>query len=498
MEECEITDKDKGFKFEQANEDSKKRCWFITFSASLEPCERKLMELIEIEEARKMFKSITAQKEKGDGGYIHFHVLLEAKNQLRYKTIKDMFPGAHIAFVSGAINIEKARKYCSKEKTRIQGPWIIKDKQERNQNESIQIPEAKRTKLDIVYDMIANKDITKPSQLPGFIQMSSSYKYACAAIARFNPLPVIRKIKVLVLYNGSGYGKTTNARICFKDNYGQVSFSRGSQPWFDGYNEQDVLLIDEFVWGALESAMFKGVLSGDLEQLPIKGGFVRSAYSKIIITTNTDPHKWGKRGGFVTITTRNSDTNESISKRVWMYNEDSDEGGIIAEDDLIAIRRRLGLDPRADKNYSRCVNVSSLIHPEEKDEKFGSTPKTWRKIQEVICNFFEIPIPEQEEEEAPIENPVVRDFLGVSQSPPASSCASPDILAIDSQALQEIDKRKEEESKFFNIFLAKYEEMGFTKSQCEEMASELMKTIVVEANRKKTSIQEAAERLGFL
>lgn len=283
-----------------------------------------------------------------------------------------MFKTAHIQFVTGAKDIAKVRNYCKKEEGRIEGPWIVDSSssssatssQSQKRSNPVELESAKRNKLDECYELIENGEITKYRELPRSIQMSSTFKYACSVIDYFNQPSPVRKVQVLVLFGGSGFGKSTNARICLPDNV-QVSFSRGCPIWFDGYEGQDVIIIDEFEWGALPVDMFKRLLSGDLPRLPVKGSSVVARYTKIVITTNADPTLWGRRGYFATITTRNPDSLESTSRRQWI--EEVDDGsGIMKRDEITAIKRRLGLHPQSDPSRNKCIRVDDLVDEDEK------------------------------------------------------------------------------------------------------------------------------------
>lgn len=53
---------------------------------------------------------------------------------------------------------------------------------------------------------------------------------------------------------------------------------------------------------------------------------------------------------------------------------------------------------------------------------------------------------DNEEEEASMENPQVCSLLEVSPSPPASSCPSPDLLALDSDAEKSFSSRDREKT----------------------------------------------------
>lgn len=139
------------------------------------------------------------------------------------------------------------------------------------------------------------------------------------------------------------------------------------------------------------------------------------------------------------------------------------------------------------------------MHESEKDMPYGQTPKTWRNIQEAICSFFGLPLPDipEPEQEACMENPVVCDLLGVSPSPPASPASSPDLLALSSDAEIQYSSKEAEKERLFRKFIEEYEEQGFPKENCKELAEQLLKTVSLEANRHGITLEQATRKLGL-
>lgn len=70
-------------------------------------------------------KKFTFQKEKGETtGYLHFQIFISLKQKEYFNTVKNLFPSnAHIEPVKDGW---KAAKYCSKDETRVEGPWTEK------------------------------------------------------------------------------------------------------------------------------------------------------------------------------------------------------------------------------------------------------------------------------------------------------------------------------------------------------------------------------------
>lgn len=98
-----------------------------------------------------------------------------------------------------------------------------------------------------------------------------------------------RNLEVIVHWGETGTNKTRTA-------YDEGAFKwspSGHQEWWDGYDGEDILLIDEF-YGQLKPARLLELLDGYSCRLPIKGGFTYAAWTKVYITSNAHPSMWYK------------------------------------------------------------------------------------------------------------------------------------------------------------------------------------------------------------
>jgi len=95
-----------------------------------------------------------------------------------------------------------------------------------------------------------------------------------------------RDVKVIVLIGPPGCGKTRHAWDKYPDLY-----SKPDGNWFDGYDGQDTLLLDDY-YGHLPYAQLLKMCDRYPLLLPVKGGFIPATYTTIIITSNTRPMFW--------------------------------------------------------------------------------------------------------------------------------------------------------------------------------------------------------------
>lgn len=99
-----------------------------------------------------------------------------------------------------------------------------------------------------------------------------------------------RRLEVIVIVGAAGSGKTKRAY-----DEGAYVFDDYEDGWWDGYEGEEVLLIDEFYGGIKYSKLLK-LLDGYQHRLKVKGGFVYARWTKVYITSNTEPQFWYSQG----------------------------------------------------------------------------------------------------------------------------------------------------------------------------------------------------------
>lgn len=95
-----------------------------------------------------------------------------------------------------------------------------------------------------------------------------------------------RKVEVIVIQGTTGVGKTRMAMEKAK-----YKIEGDSLDWWDGYNGEDCILIDEYDNQAKCTKMLN-ILDGYKLRLPIKGAFTYANWTKVFITTNNPWEMW--------------------------------------------------------------------------------------------------------------------------------------------------------------------------------------------------------------
>lgn len=216
------------------------------------------------------------QLERGESGTLHHQMYCEFENQVRLSTIKQWLPRAHVESRKGSQS--QAIDYCTKEDTRVDGPWEYGTPKQQG---------ARRDLEEIVtalHEGSTVKDIA--------ISNPSTFIRYHRGIERWSeivvPPPRRDDIKLIVYHGPPGTGKSRRAFEDYPDAYKYVDNYSG---WFNGYNGEDVVIMDEF---SCETPLRLLLQLWDRypHRMPVKGGFVPIRATTFVVTTNYPPVDW--------------------------------------------------------------------------------------------------------------------------------------------------------------------------------------------------------------
>lgn len=182
-------------------------------------------------------------------GTYHIHLFIYSSSPIRFSTLKDRFPIAHIEKAYGTV--KENRDYIMKA-----GKWENSEKAETSIEETFEewghIPEEKAEKNPVNYQLI--QDIQEGKRTAEIIEKTPSLAFRVKDIDTLRQTLLaekyskeIRKLEVTYLYGATGTGKTKgiydkfpSGEICRITNY------RNGNVYFDSYAGQDVLVLEEF------------------------------------------------------------------------------------------------------------------------------------------------------------------------------------------------------------------------------------------------------------
>lgn len=171
--------------------------------------------------------------------------------------------------------------YTCKEETRVEGPWEI----------GTPPSQGKRTDwIALKQDLDKGVSLVEVSQqhFPLFIRYSTGIqKYHLLRHSRF----IRGRPEILIVYGDSGLGKTRTVREAFPNAYWLEQPPKNSALWFDGYNGESTIIIDEF-FGWISYNALKRLLDYGQVKVKVHGGMVPLFAHKWVFTSNTHPSNW--------------------------------------------------------------------------------------------------------------------------------------------------------------------------------------------------------------
>lgn len=222
-------------------------------------------------------------------GTFHTHIFLYSKSPVRFSTLKNRFPTAHIEKAFGSA--EDNRAYIRKE-----GKWVDSEKAETSVVGSFyefgRLPHEGEEKDPKMYRLLQNvKDGLTTTEI---IDDSPSFAFRSREIDTLREIYLAeqyrtqnRELTVTYLYGASGTGKTSGifkkypaSEICRITDYNGKNGVR-----FDAYHGQDVLVFEEFHSQIPIEAMLNYLDIYPLT-LPARYSDRTACYTKVYITSN--------------------------------------------------------------------------------------------------------------------------------------------------------------------------------------------------------------------
>ena len=245
----------------------------------------------------------TFQLETTKAGKVHVQGYFEFYDQLRITQVKDRLQDNSLHSEKRKGTRAEARDYCLKDDTpffRVNYPhWeshgVRIPGTEPVQLGKFQQNQGHRTDLDQVIDAInSNKSEAEiyescPSQ---YLKYSTGIRRA-RNLSRRSTLNEYFPVEVHVIWGDTRSGKTRAVFDKFgpQNVYCPVYSQSAGKFWFQDYDGQKVLLINEF-YGQARTSIMQQLLDHYRQAIETKGDSTISAWDKIYITSNCHPRDW--------------------------------------------------------------------------------------------------------------------------------------------------------------------------------------------------------------
>lgn len=233
------------------------------------------------------YKYLVYQLEKGEQGTPHFQIYIALKKAMRITALTKIFQ-AHYEARMGSH--EQAKAYCTKEESRLDGPWEFGDDSE------IPTKPGKRTDLDSVKEILdkGEVDAMKQVQNEHFGSWCRYYKaFDIYHNQNTKPRNPDTPPTVLIFWGDRGTGKSRKAYEIAPPPgaYWLTKPADPNQVWFDGYQAGQTLVIDEF-YGWIKYDFMLRLIDRYPMDVKIHGSKIVFNSPLIIITSNKDPRTW--------------------------------------------------------------------------------------------------------------------------------------------------------------------------------------------------------------
>lgn len=220
----------------------------------------------------------------------HIQGYVELKNPMRIAGVKTLFNDKTMHLEKRNGTRTEAREYCRKPESRIDGPWEYGTWKE-------EAGQGKRSDLSEIYQDIksgmAKCDILEKYPAT-YIRCHNGINKAIFEVNTKKCSTIFRlKIKVIVLFGETGTGKTRRAFSKDPNLFKLDKSSSGDTIWFDGYEGQKTLLIDDF-YGWIPWGSMLNYLDVYPVRLPVKGTHTFAGWNRIYITSNKPWNEWYK------------------------------------------------------------------------------------------------------------------------------------------------------------------------------------------------------------
>lgn len=242
-------------------------------------------EISDIKYAVWQLEEAPTTKTKHIQGYIEF------TTSVRFARIVRMLPGAHVFVRRGTR--DQARNYCMKKETKLDGPWEYGEWRSKGQGNRSDLAEVIKKSKDTPEKELAE-------EYPG--TWARNFK----AIREFKRLCTPRRTEkpyVIAIWGPTDVGKTHIANELLPNAYWK-SRNTGSSQYWDGYEGQEDVIIDEFNTEWIHYELMLRLLDKYPLMVDIKFGHANFVAKRIIITSMIHPKDWFPRAEYAPLERR--------------------------------------------------------------------------------------------------------------------------------------------------------------------------------------------------
>lgn len=228
----------------------------------------------------------TGQVEKGGNtGYLHWQGFLQSPTATRLSTIRRAFAGIGVPHPSWIARrqgtVTQAVAYCTKEATRVHGPYLHGEINQRLDVNSISAVEQALREGTPLHTLMLDPDNSSA------IRPHLRYLERLEADASQDLAQATRKVHVRYVWGDPGIGKTYTYQARYPAGDSAYWVTDYNHPW-DSYTGQSTLVLDEYA-GDFSPTSLNHYLEGYPCELPARYANGWARWTNVIIISNLDP-----------------------------------------------------------------------------------------------------------------------------------------------------------------------------------------------------------------
>lgn len=219
------------------------------------------------------------QLEKGaKSGRLHYQMYVELNSPQRYGMIRKWLGTKSLKILKRKGTPAQAREYCMKERTRVEGPFEIGEWKDTKQGN--------RTDLQEIAKVIKKNSLEEAIDLypEVYIRYHSGMEKLSARMIK-KKTKNFRKVEVHYIYGPTGCGKTRGVVEKEENLYIYSPLSTTSE-WWDGYEGEEAILLDDYRDGWFSLSRLLNILDGYQLRMGIKGSHTYAQWTRVYITSN--------------------------------------------------------------------------------------------------------------------------------------------------------------------------------------------------------------------
>lgn len=228
-----------------------------------------------------------------DTGRWHYQLYLHSKNKKNMGQVKEALhcDWAHCEPMHVNSTPQKCIEYCTKDETRVDGPWYLG--KEPHQGVRTDIHDVR----DRILDGSNYMDIVRDDNL---LETTAKYYNFAKDLAHEYQKTLHKDFPTeLYIYWGvSGAGKSTRAK---NESPGAYVHSCSTGKWWDNYNNEEIVIIDEFdirqeKTHGISQKMINKLVDPSPVTVPARYGDKAFMAKRLYIISNENPKYWYERG----------------------------------------------------------------------------------------------------------------------------------------------------------------------------------------------------------